>query len=131
MPSPCNRMTQELLAAAQVNSFGSGAQAIVVFLLLPGLAALRGIYPSQLPSYLAEGASCLRGITPACASDCSLAPVLAASYVACNLGLNIAALALLRKAGAGVGLLAGCSRPQAHAPDRCPLCMRQATWCRA
>ncbi len=79
----------------------------MVFLLLPGLAALRGIYPSQLPSYLVEGASCLRGVTPACASDCSLAPVLAASYVACNLGLNISALALLRKAGAAFGV---CSR---------------------
>lgn len=55
------------------------------------------LYSAQ---YLSEGASCLRGITPACAGDCSLAPVLAASYVACNLGLNISALALLRKAGA-------------------------------
>ena len=37
------------IPCAQVNSFGSGAQAIVVFLLLPGLAALRGINPGQLP----------------------------------------------------------------------------------
>ena len=39
----------------QVNSFGSLAQAVVVFLLLPGLAALRGISPGQLPQYLQEG----------------------------------------------------------------------------
>ena len=39
----------------QVNSFGSAAQAAFVFLLLPGLAALRGINPSELPQYLTEG----------------------------------------------------------------------------
>ena len=43
---------------SQVNSFGSLAQAVVVFLLLPGLAALRGISPGQLPQYLQEGADC-------------------------------------------------------------------------
>ncbi len=40
----------------QVNSFGSLAQAVVVFLLLPGLAALRGINFTELPQYLTEGA---------------------------------------------------------------------------
>jgi hypothetical protein len=40
----------------QVNSFGSAAQALVVFLLLPGLAALRGINVTELPQYLSEGA---------------------------------------------------------------------------
>ena len=39
----------------QVNSFGSLAQAVVVFLLLPGLAALRGINFTELPQYLTEG----------------------------------------------------------------------------
>ncbi|CAK0779329.1 hypothetical protein CVIRNUC_004745 [Coccomyxa viridis] len=83
-----------------VNSFGSLAQAVVVFLLLPGLAALRGISPGQLPQYLQEGFQCLTGTTPACAStDCGQAPVVALAYVACNLGLNISALALLRTAG--------------------------------
>ena len=38
-----------------VNSFGSGAQAVCVFLLLPFLASLRGIPFNELPSYLAEG----------------------------------------------------------------------------
>jgi hypothetical protein len=43
-------------------------------------------------------------MTPACASgDCSLAPIVASAYVACNLGLNISALALLRQAGASPG----------------------------
>jgi hypothetical protein len=39
-----------------VNSFGSGAQAVCVFLLLPFLASLRGISFGELPTYLAEGA---------------------------------------------------------------------------
>ena len=39
-----------------VNSFGSGAQAVCVFLLLPFLASLRGISFSELPAYLTEGA---------------------------------------------------------------------------
>lgn len=82
-----------------VNSFGSAAQAGFVFLLLPGLAALRGINPGQLPQYLSEGLSCLRGVTPDCAGDCSSAPLIASAYVACNLGLNISLLALLRQAG--------------------------------
>ncbi|KAK9915593.1 hypothetical protein WJX75_001294 [Coccomyxa subellipsoidea] len=82
-----------------VNSFGSAAQAAFVFLLLPGLAALRGINPSELPQYLTEGFQCLRGITPDCAGDCSKAPLIATAYVACNLGLNISLLALLRQAG--------------------------------
>ncbi|CAL5218945.1 g696 [Coccomyxa viridis] len=83
-----------------VNSFGSLAQAVVVFLLLPGLAALRGISFTELPQYLTEGFQCLTGTTPACATtDCGKAPVVALAYVVCNLGLNISALALLRKAG--------------------------------
>ena len=49
------------------------------------------------------GFQCLTGTTPACAStDCGKAPIVALAYVACNLGLNISALALLRKAGAGM-----------------------------
>lgn len=42
--------------SVQVNSFGSLAQAVAVFLLLPGLAALRGISFTELPQYLTEGA---------------------------------------------------------------------------
>ncbi|KAK9843738.1 hypothetical protein WJX81_004492 [Elliptochloris bilobata] len=90
-----------------VNSFGSGAQAVCVFLLLPFLASLRGISFSELPAYLTEGAQCLMGISPAgCGSDCSGAPLLAPLYVACNLGFNIAALNLLRATGNVVQSLA-------------------------
>ena len=40
-----------------VNSFGSAAQAVFVFLLLPVLSRLRGISLSQLPAYLKQGTS--------------------------------------------------------------------------
>lgn len=53
----CTRYPIGHCALLQVNSFGSGAQAIAVFLLLPGLAALRGINPGQLPQYLSEGST--------------------------------------------------------------------------
>ena len=164
----------------QVNSFGSLAQAVVVLLLLPGLAALRGINPTELPQYLTEGNTaslvlfyhagvscpwpmtefcspmvvwtsslcqlfqgvpwptarvinmcccstagfqCLTGTTPACAStDCSKAPVVALAYVACNLGLNISALALLRKAGAGMQ-----SSREVYHRHTMPCCLAQAS----
>lgn len=48
-------MLRDSTLTVQVNSFGSLAQAVVVFLLLPGLAALRGINPTELPQYLTEG----------------------------------------------------------------------------
>ena len=48
-----------------VNSFGSGAQAICVFLLLPFLASLRGISFSELPGYLTEGALLFHGVKAA------------------------------------------------------------------
>lgn len=58
------------------------------------------IYRVQL-EIVGAGFQCLTGTTPACAStDCGQAPVVALAYVVCNLGLNISALALLRKAGA-------------------------------
>jgi len=64
-----------------VNSFGSGAQAVCVFLLLPFLASLRGISFGELPTYLAEGArralapdACLRGgASELCALSCNVA----------------------------------------------------------
>ena len=48
-------LLKDVTLTVQVNSFGSLAQAVVVFLLLPGLAALRGINPTELPQYLTEG----------------------------------------------------------------------------
>lgn len=38
-----------------VNSYGSAAQALFIFLLLPVMSSLRGIPLSGLPSYLKEG----------------------------------------------------------------------------
>ena len=38
-----------------VNSFGSGAQAIGVLLLLPVLTSLRGLSLSELPQYVGDG----------------------------------------------------------------------------
>ncbi|KAL0925972.1 hypothetical protein M5K25_004352 [Dendrobium thyrsiflorum] len=45
-----------------VNSFGSGFQALFVFLLLPFLSNLRGIPFTQLPQYLKYGAACFLNI---------------------------------------------------------------------
>lgn len=43
-----------------VNSFGSGAQAVGVLLLLPVLTSLRGLSLSELPQYVGDGRlSCL------------------------------------------------------------------------
>ena len=47
----------------------------------------------------AAGFTCLRGLTPACGSDCAGAPLLPLAYVATNLVFNIAALSLIRTAG--------------------------------
>ncbi|KAK9806031.1 hypothetical protein WJX73_007294 [Symbiochloris irregularis] len=47
-----------------VNSLGSGAQAIAVFLLLPLLTSVRGLSLSELPQYVGDGVSCFRGLTP-------------------------------------------------------------------
>ena len=38
-----------------VNSFGSGAQAVGVLLLLPVLTSLRGLSLSELPQYVGDG----------------------------------------------------------------------------
>ncbi len=42
-----------------VNSFGSGAQAVGVLLLLPVLTSLRGLSLSELPQYVGDGKACL------------------------------------------------------------------------
>lgn len=47
-----------------VNTFGSLAQSVFVFCLLPLLAALRGLTLQELPNYLAQGESSCRG--PCC-----------------------------------------------------------------
>lgn len=93
------RLNGQSLDLFVVNSFGSAAQALFVFLLLPVASSLKGIPLSQLPAYLKEGTTCLLGGSPSCGSDCSGAPMLPLLYIACNLGFNIAALNLLKTAG--------------------------------
>jgi len=81
-----------------VNSFGSGFQALFVLLQLPLLASLRGIAPSQLPGYLADGWRVFIGAAPNAANAPS--PLLPLAYVAVNLVFNIAALRLMRATSA-------------------------------
>lgn len=82
-----------------VNSVGSLAQALFVFLMLPMLTAARGMRAADLPAYLADGWACFRGLTPSCGSDCSGAPLLPVLYVLLNLAFNVSALELIRQAG--------------------------------
>ncbi|KAK9809203.1 hypothetical protein WJX72_011262 [[Myrmecia] bisecta] len=82
-----------------VNTCGSTAQALFVFLLLPALTYSRGMSVTELPSYLYQGARCFGGLAVACGSDCSGAPLLPALYTLTNLAFNISALNLLRTAG--------------------------------
>ena len=82
-----------------VNTFGSASQALFVFLLLPLVTKTRGIPMSGMGAHLAMGWDCFRGLTPACGSDCSGAPLLPVLYVAVNLLFNISALNLISKAG--------------------------------
>ncbi|KAA6419096.1 MAG: crt protein 1-like [Trebouxia sp. A1-2] len=89
------RLNGQSLDLFVVNSFGSAAQALFIFLLLPVISSLRGISISQLPGYLKEGTTCLLGGLPNCGSDCSGAPMLPLLYIVFNLGFNIAALNLL------------------------------------
>jgi len=51
------RLNGQSLDLFVVNSFGSAAQALFVFLLLPVMSSLKGIPLSQLPAYLKEGES--------------------------------------------------------------------------
>ena len=47
----------------------------------------------------AAGWHCFQGLTPACGSDCSGAPLLPLGYVAANLAFNVSVLSLIRMAG--------------------------------
>ena len=49
------RLNGQSLDLFVVNSYGSAAQALFVFLLLPVISGLRGIPLSGLPSYIKEG----------------------------------------------------------------------------
>ena len=82
-----------------VNSWGSAAQAVFVFLLLPIITAARGMALGDLPGYLSAGWDCCRGLTPPCGGDCSGAPLIPLLYVAFNLFFNVSALMVIRTAG--------------------------------
>ncbi|CDP00923.1 unnamed protein product [Coffea canephora] len=91
-----------------VNSFGSGFQALFVFLLLPFLSNLKGIPFSQLPSYLKSGAGCLLN-AGSTGSGCEGAPLLPLLYVFVNICFNISVLHLVKISSAVVSSLAAMS----------------------
>ncbi|KAL3155525.1 hypothetical protein ABBQ38_011076 [Trebouxia sp. C0009 RCD-2024] len=93
------RLNGQSLDIFVVNSFGSAAQALFVFLMLPVMSSLRGIPLSGLPAYIKQGTTCLMGGSPSCGSDCAGAPMLPFLYILFNLAFNIAALNLLKTAG--------------------------------
>lgn len=87
-----------------VNSFGSGFQALFVFLLLPFLSHMKGIPFFQLPAYLKDGAACflnLGGIT----ASCDGAPILPIFFIAMNMAFNISLLNLVKMSSAVVASL--------------------------
>ncbi|CAA0396359.1 unnamed protein product [Arabidopsis thaliana] len=87
-----------------VNSFGSGFQALFVFLLLPFLSNLKGIPFASLPSYLKDGAGCFFN-TGAKISGCDGAPILPLLYISTNLAFNISLLHLVKISSAIVSSL--------------------------
>ncbi|CAN6987235.1 hypothetical protein IGI04_001419 [Brassica rapa subsp. trilocularis] len=88
-----------------VNSFGSGFQALFVFLLLPLLSNLKGIPFGSLLSYIKDGAGCFFN-TGAKISGCDGAPLLPLLYIATNLAFNISVLHLVKISSAIVSSLA-------------------------
>lgn len=84
-----------------VNTFGSSAQALFVFLLLPVLSSLKGIQFQQLPAYFSDGAACFVNL----GGECYGAPMVPAIYVAVNLAFNISSLSLLKQSSAVVSSL--------------------------
>lgn len=87
-----------------VNSFGSGFQALFVFLLLPFLSNLKGIPFGSLLPYLRDGAGCFFN-TGAKISGCEGAPILPLLYIATNLAFNISLLHLVKISSAIVSSL--------------------------
>ncbi|XP_030528544.1 protein CLT2, chloroplastic isoform X1 [Rhodamnia argentea] len=88
-----------------VNSFGSGFQALFVFLFLPFLSNLKGIPFAQLPLYLKEGAGCFLNIG-ANTTGCDGAPWLPLIFVTTNIIFNISLLNLVKMSSAVVASLA-------------------------
>lgn len=88
-----------------VNSFGSGFQAIFVFLLLPFLSNLRGIPFTELPHYLKNGAACFLNIGGSM-EDCKGAPFLPLLFILTNMAFNISLLNLVKMSSALLSSLA-------------------------
>ncbi|KAJ0239690.1 Protein CLT2 [Hirschfeldia incana] len=88
-----------------VNSFGSGFQALFLFLLMPLLSNLKGIPFGSLLSYIKDGAGCFFN-TGAKISGCEGAPILPLLYIATNLAFNISVLHLVKISSAIVSSLA-------------------------
>ncbi|KAL6867305.1 hypothetical protein ACP4OV_015329 [Aristida adscensionis] len=87
-----------------VNSFGSGFQALFVFLLLPFLSNLKGIPFVELPAYLRHGAACFLNIGGNL-KDCHGAPLLPLLYITLNMAFNISVLNLVKMSTAVVASL--------------------------
>ncbi|KAJ3673987.1 hypothetical protein LUZ60_005979 [Juncus effusus] len=88
-----------------VNSFGSGFQALFVFLLLPILSNLRGIPFAELPSYLKCGAACFLNFNGNL-TDCQGAPLLPLLFITLNMAFNISLLNLVKMTSALIASLA-------------------------
>ncbi|GLJ28881.1 hypothetical protein SUGI_0569260 [Cryptomeria japonica] len=87
-----------------VNSFGSGFQALFVFLLLPFLSKLKGIPFSQLPSYLKDGAACFVNMG-SISKSCVGAPLLPLLFITVNMCFNISLLRLVKMSSAVISSL--------------------------
>lgn len=88
-----------------VNSFGSGFQALFVFLLLPFLSYLKGIPFLELPAYLKAGAACFLN-AGGIATGCEGAPLLPLVFITVNMAFNISLLNLVKMSSALVASLA-------------------------
>lgn len=58
------RLNGQSLDIFVVNSFGSAAQALFIFLMLPVMSSLRGITLSGLPAYIKQGRACYSLVDP-------------------------------------------------------------------
>jgi len=91
-----------------VNSFGSGFQALFVFLLLPFLSKLRGIKFAELPGYINGGAECFLNVGES-PIDCGGAPFLPLLFIVVNMAFNISLLNLVKMSSALVASLTATS----------------------
>ncbi|XP_027942590.1 protein CLT2, chloroplastic [Vigna unguiculata] len=98
------RLKHKSLDIFVVNSFGSGFQALFVFLSLPLLSNLRGIPFAELPSYFKSGAGCFLNLG-AGKPGCDGAPLLPLLYIITNLAFNISLLNVVKTSSAVVASL--------------------------